>query len=405
MIYQTGVTLSYQPADLARRGTGSQPPLRLVNARMDTLKSYSVPPTDKECFAVKLQKRLALSRIPALDGLRAIAVFLVVFYHFNVLLSPASLGLMMFFVLSGFLITWLLLRENDKQGAISLRGFYRRRTLRIFPAFYVYWVGTVLLLLLTGREVLWPQAVSSFFYAANYYNAINGDPGTAFSHTWSLAIEEQFYILWPVVFIRLRNDLSKMTRFLCCTILAVWLHRLVLCFVFEVDQGYFYSAFDTRLDQLMVGCLLAVALRRGVMTSFWKAACSNLLLPLGVCLLLLSSIYFGDILTPRYRDVFGFALEPILIAVLIVQVIWLSSLPLMKWIEWPALRYLGRISYSLYLYQQVTVSLVRNIMEGQSEMLQLIIAVAVTVIAAALSYHLIERPFLRLKSFKLAPAG
>jgi peptidoglycan/LPS O-acetylase OafA/YrhL len=380
-----------------------QQPQATVNERQNERQEI-LPgvPVGKSDFAASLQKKLALSHIPTLDGLRAMAVFLVIFYHCGFLLAPASLGLMMFFVLSGFLITWLLLRESEEQGSVSLYGFYRRRMLRIFPAFYAYWIGIVLLLLMAGKNILWPHAFSALFYAVNYYNAVHGDPGTAFSHTWSLAVEEQFYLLWPLAFIKLRNNLSKLTIFICGVILAVWLHRFVLCFVFNVDQAYFYSAFDARLDQIMMGCLLAVLLKRGVLMSFWKAVCSSLFLPVMVLMLLFASIYFGELLAPRYRDVFGFGLEPILIAILMVQAISFSSTLQMKWIEWPVVRYLGRISYSLYLYQQITVTFVQKQLEAHPEVLQLIVAVAFTIIMAAASYHIIERPFLRLKNPKLA---
>lgn len=379
---------------------GQRPPATVNERQNERQEILPSDPVGKRDFAANLQRKLALSHIPTLDGLRAMAVFLVIFYHCGFSLVPASLGLMMFFVLSGFLITWLLLRESEEQGSVSLYGFYRRRMLRIFPAFYAYWIGIVLLLLAAGKGVLWPHAFSALFYVVNYYNAVHGDPGTVFSHTWSLAVEEQFYLLWPLVFIRLRNNLSKLTIFICCVILAVWLHRFALCFVFNVDQAYFYSAFDARLDQIMMGCLLAVLLKRGVIMSFWKAICSSLFLPVMVLILLFSSIYFGDLLTPRYRDVFGFGLEPILIAILMVQVISFSSTLQMKWIEWPVFRYLGRISYSLYLYQQITVTFVQKQLDAHPEVLQLIIAVAFTIITAAVSYHVIERPFLRLKNLQ-----
>src|SRR5262245_22242535 len=154
----------------------------------------------REAFVSDLQAKLSRSHIPALDGFRAIAVLLVIFYHFGFEKVPGGSGVTMFFVLSGFLITWLLLKEHEKNGKISLKGFYRRRILRIFPAFYAYWLGLVFLLLITGKSILWPHAIASFVYLTNYYNAILGDPNTGFSHTWSLAIEEQFYLLWPFFF-------------------------------------------------------------------------------------------------------------------------------------------------------------------------------------------------------------
>ena len=149
---------------------------------------------------VALASGLELKQIPALDGLRAIAAFLVVLYHGGIAVSPGGLGVLAFFVISGFLITWLLLDEQERHGGVSLRLFYVRRTLRIFPAFYVYWVLVVALSAIRHR-VVWPQAIASLFYVNNYYQGLFGDPNTGLSHSWSLGVEEQFYLLWAPAFI------------------------------------------------------------------------------------------------------------------------------------------------------------------------------------------------------------
>lgn len=345
-----------------------------------------------------LDSKLSDSHIPALDGLRAVAVFLVIVSHFGFVMVPGAHGVMIFFVLSGFLITWLLLKENERHGTISLIGFYQRRTLRIFPAFYFYSFILVALLVGTGRAVLWPHAWSAFFYLSNYYSAINGDPNNGFSHTWSLAIEEQFYLLWPFVFLMLRGNLRKMTAFLVGIIAAVWIHRAILCFAFNIDQAYIQAAFDTRLDELMVGCLLAVLLKRRALASCWRVVSANTLLPLVTIALLALSVYAGEVYVERYRDVFGFAIEPLLIAVLIVQMISFSSTRLWSWTEWPVLRFLGRISYSLYLYQQLVLHPTRKALAAYPVILQLAGAILVTIILATISHYLIERPFLKLKS-------
>jgi len=305
---------------------------------------------------------------------------------------------MIFFVLSGFLITWLLLKENERDGTISLAGFYKRRTLRIFPAFYTYSFILIILLAGTGRAVPWPHALSALFYTSNYYSAINGDPSNGFSHTWSLAIEEQFYLLWPFVFLLLRRNLRRMTAFLVGLIALVWIHRAVLCFAFHVDQAYIYAAFDTRLDELMVGCLLAVLLRRKALSSFCRSVSANTLLPLVTIALLAISIYGGEVYVDRYRDVFGFAIEPLLVAILIVQLIALSSTRLWGWTECGAMKFLGRISYSLYLYQQLALHPTTKALAAYPVILQLAGAIMVTLILATASHYVIERPFLKLKS-------
>ena len=345
-----------------------------------------------------LDSKLSHSHIPALDGLRAVAVFLVIVAHFGFVMVPGAHGVMTFFVLSGFLITWLLLKESERSGTVSLSAFYKRRTLRIFPAFYVYWLLIITIIEGTGRTVLWPHAWSALFYTSNYYSAINGDPNNGFSHTWSLAIEEQFYLLWPFVFLMLRANLRKMTGFLVCVILTVWVYRAVLCFGFNADQAYIQDAFDTRLDALMVGCLLAVLLKRRVLASWWRAASANRFMPLVTLALLMISVYVGEMYVARYRDVFGFAVEPLLIAVFVVQMIAFSSTRCWRWTGWGAVRFLGRISYSLYLYQQLTLYSTRKALTAYPVVVQFVGAILVTIILATVSHYVIERPFLKLKS-------
>jgi len=345
----------------------------------------------------RLEDSLSSSHIPVLDGLRAVAVFMVIIYHFGFERVPGAHGVMIFFVLSGFLITWLLLKENEKSGRVSLKAFYVRRVLRIFPAFYFYWMFLVAYLLLAGKQILWPHALSALLYTSNYYVALNGDPVNGFSHTWSLAIEEQFYLLWPALFLALRRNLTRMTAFLICLIGAAWLHRAVLCVWLHADQAYFYASFDTRIDQLMMGCVLAVLIRSGALKSFWEAISSSMFAPLLTLALLSVSMYFDFSLGFDYRDVVGFAVEPVLIAVLLVQLINLRSTPLWSWLDGAIPSYLGRISYSLYLYQALTLHPVKRILSAEPLLLQLAAAIAVTIIVATASYYLVERPFLKLK--------
>ncbi|HWQ35047.1 MAG TPA: acyltransferase [Blastocatellia bacterium] len=345
----------------------------------------------------RLAAALSAGRIPALDGLRAVAVLLVIFYHFGFSMVPGGSGVLIFFVLSGFLITWLLLAENDRYGDVSLAQFYRRRVLRIFPAFYAWWLLTVLMLLAAGKRLPWPHALSAFCYASNYYNAWFGDPNTAFSHTWSLAIEEQFYLFWPFVFIRLRHSLRRMTFFLGGVILAVCLWRWLLYFAVSARQSWFYASFDTRLDGLMWGCLLAVLLKSGAGGRCRMMLCRHPALMFVTLALFFGSACPGHLVFEGYRDAIGLAVEPALIAALMVQLLNWSESALVRWLEWPALRWLGRLSYSLYLYQQLTLYSIRKLFAAHAVPVQLAAAVTVTVLLAACSYYLIERPFLRLK--------
>ena len=365
------------------------------------MKSGATISGDRPALSNPLGANLAKSHLPSLDGLRAIAAFLVVFYHGGILWVPGGLGVLAFFVLSGFLITWLLLKEEEQSGTVSLQAFYIRRSLRIFPAFYAYWLLLSAMLLLRHKRFIVAQAICSLLYVNNYYQALHGDPNTGFSHTWSLGIEEQFYLLWPLFFLLLKHARHRL-RFLIAAILAVELYREALVFWFHRDQGYIYEAFDTRADHLLVGCLLAVALRAGVWTGLWRWLCASpWLTAIPVGMLVLSSalaFQFGS----TYRDAVGFVIDPLLVAVLIVQTIAHPAAGLGIALNWNWMRYLGTISYSVYLYQQLVLEPVQKLLLRQPAV-ALPAAILVVILTASASYWIVERPFLRLKKrFEIA---
>lgn len=342
-----------------------------------------------------LAVHLAQGHLPSLDGLRAVAAFLVVFYHYGLEWVPGGLGVLAFFVLSGFLITWLLLKEEERSGTISLKLFYARRSLRIFPAFYAYWLLLSGALVVLHKGFPTAQAFASLFYVNNYYQAVHGDPNTGFSHTWSLGIEEQFYLVWPLAFLLLRNTTRRL-GFLAAAVVVVMLYREALVFVFHRDQGYIYEAFDTRADHLLIGCLLAVVLRAGVWRRFWNRICASAWLaaaPLGM--LAASSalaLRFGS----TYRDAIGFVIDPMLVALLMVQTIAHPAAGFGNALNWGWMRYLGTISYSVYLYQQLVIEPVKK-MAARWPGVSLPTAILAVIVMASASYWIVEQPFLRLK--------
>ena len=348
-----------------------------------------------------LQSGLARKHLPTLDGLRAVAVLLVILLHAG-LPSPGGLGVLMFFVLSGFLITWLLLKENASAGTISISDFYFRRVLRIFPAFYVYAVFAIVLGVFVVRRIVWPQVIASLLYVNNYYQAIHGDPSTGFSHTWSLGVEEQFYLTWPALFILLRRDMPNFRRVVSALIVGAWVYRAILQFVFNVHQGWFYEAFDTRFDHLLVGCLLALLLFKAPKQRWaqWERLCSNGSLLLGACVLLAFSAYLEFLYNPGYRDSIAFIVDPLLVAALIPMLIAQRERIAVRWLESAPVKYVGRISYSAYLYQQWVTEPVMKLLRGLPLLLRVALTVGAVLVAASCSYYVIERPFLRLKDWK-----
>lgn len=332
-----------------------------------------------------LYHNLTSSRIPGLDVIRAAAVFLVIFYHAGFPV-PGGYGVVAFFVLSGFLITWLLLKEHDETGNVSLTQFYRRRALRIFPAFYCYVVLVLALKFTKGDSIDWPSTASAAGYFANYYYPFASQPMPEFAHTWSLAIEEQFYLLWPLVFLFIpRHHLG---RTLAVTIAVIWCLRQVYCQM-GVSHRYQYGAFELRADALLIGCLAAVVVHRRVFTGALNAITSRAWQPLVTLSLLIGVIALED--SSRYRDSVGLVLAPPLLAVLLLQLVAQSSSQSWAWINQPWIAFLSKISYGLYLYQQLALYPLQ-VRTGSTAL-----AVAGTVVLATVSYYVVEEPLLRLK--------
>lgn len=336
---------------------------------------------------------LQARHLPALDGLRAVFVLLVVLYHGGLPLS-ASLGVSGFFVLSGFLITLLLLREHDGTGTISLRGFYARRALRIFPAYYAFLAVSIAADLYAGDARIVPAIVPGILYLVNYYNAAFDHPSISIAHAWSLAVEEQFYLLWPVLFLWvLRRGRAAVARALVLAICAVVIWRCIAWKVLGFGSAYLYNVFEARFDSLATGCLLAVGLSSGWLDAFVRGVARNWILPVITAALLgWTSVRGGN----DFRYTVGFTVQSLLLAILLVQLMVLSRGPVWGWLEWAPVRYIGRISYGIYLYHILGLAIGRKL-AGAYSGAALLLGVCMTLLMAALSYHLMESRVLAYK--------
>lgn len=340
-------------------------------------------------------------RIPSLDGLRAVAVLLVILNHLGVRHAPEGRVVLTFFVLSGFLITWTLLRESERYGSISVRDFYIRRGLRIFPAFYVFWalhfaVSSFTLGKLSASAIA--DYATAFFYLRNYRHAISHHPHQYLGHTWALSIEEQFYFLWPWLFASFQKDLRRLSRILIALIVAVDLYRIVLFFVFHISREWLIFAFDCRVDHLLVGCLLAVLLKRGIAMEFWNFITSRIWFSVIVFVLIVASSALDVHYGAAYKCAVGFVVDPLLTAVLLVQVIAFAETWVWGWLNWKITRYVGRISYSMFLYQGVTNYWAFRIFPQRSIFVVIATSVSLALLLGSVSYYAIEVRFLQLKS-------
>lgn len=338
----------------------------------------------------------AHKHLPALDGIRAFAVFIVIFYHAGVVDGvPGDLGVTAFFVLSGFLITWLLLKELDRTETISLKEFYIARTLRIFPAYYAFIAFS--LAVDTALHHYWSPGLiaAAVGYLVNYYNAFLGHPSTSVSHAWSLAVEEQFYLLWPFALLMLWPKGRNVTRnTLTLVVLGVVAWRSILFIGFHVPASYVYNAFDARCDALAIGCLMAVSASSQRYRSFERGVSRYQLLPVLTLLLIAISRTKGS---EAYHYSLGMTVEALLLAVFLIQMLRLSESGFWNFLNSPVLRWLGVISYPCYLYHAWGLSAGEHLVGSGSPWLRFLAGYLATILLAAGSYYVVERPFLAIK--------
>lgn len=330
-------------------------------------------------------------RIPSLDGLRAVSIALVILSHasheiqesiFRWVGDVGLLGVRVFFVISGFLITSLLLDEYRRTGSVSLRWFYFRRTMRIFPAFYTF------IAVLGCIAVLWKLEIpaSDFLFGATYTMNYVADPSWALGHLWSLAVEEQFYLLWPATLALL--GINGGFKAAAAVIAIAPLVRFA-CLYIPAARPLIGLSFPTIADPLAAGCLLAAARTwlsgRMRYLAFLRSPASALLVP-GIFIL---------------NGLPGTKLN-----MLVTQTLLNGGIALMidRWVRFPGGRFgrllnreparsIGVLSYSLYLWQQPFFN-----PRGFSVLNSFPLNLGCTLFCAYLSYRLVEKPCLNLRS-------
>jgi len=348
-----------------------------------------------------------LGQVAGFDGIRGVGVLIVFISHMFVILPlptfivipGGTVSLDAFFVLSGFLITTLLLTEQLRSGKIGLLAFYRRRVMRLVPALFIVVIAMSVFAWLTHT---WssqypPSILSIVFYYSNYYaasspNAFCGNLAPGFGHLWSLSFEEQFYFLWPWVTIALlsvRMRLRTVITILLVLIVIVAIHRDL---AYQGPQSWcaVFHRTDTRADSILWGALVAhLWVRRkeptrGLVVAGWIAA-----------VFLLACLPFGGITGPfLYRG--GLVAIDVACAVMILAVVdgrwggrWLFELkPLVA---------LGIVSYGFYLWHFPVFFGVRHFDTHWPYAWRVIVATVVTLCLTLLSWFFIEQPIMRWK--------
>ncbi len=344
-----------------------------------------------------------IAYVPGLDGLRALAVIAVICYHAGLEVRGGFLGVESFFALSGYLITALLLAEWRRDGRVHLTAFWARRALRLLPALVLLLAGVLLFAfwLLPGETGALPgDTLAALGYAMNWRLIASGqsyfDPMARpplLQHLWSLAVEEQFYLLWPLLFLAGMRLLGA--RRLAMLLLAAAVGSAgLMALLYEpgTDPSRVYYGTDTRAGGLLLGAALALIWSPGRGQSAGRRAArltdSAGLLALGG--LLAGYLLLDDEHPLLYRG--GFLLVAGLTAVTIIAATHAGARLVPALLGWQPLRWIGVRSYSLYLWHWPVFAVTRPYDDLPEGWYLLALRLALTVLLADLSYRSIERP-------------
>ena len=353
----------------------------------------STAPTGRHGFAYQ----------PALDGLRGVAVVAVILYHLDYSwMSGGFLGVDTFFVLSGYLITSLLLAEYDTTGSVSLRDFWIRRAKRLLPAALLLLVVVAAYSRLAAPTdrlgTIRGDALATLSYVANWRFILDEasyfelwSEASPLRHMWSLAIEEQFYLLWPLLVLGLLKALRGRTTLLTASCIIAAAGSVALMAVLaETDQSRAYFGTDTRAHTILVGALLAIVLRRppSIMDAAPRAI--RTLGAISLTMLGVSFVAVSDSGQWFYQG--GSIAFAIAVACVIADSVNGTRSTANALLDRAPLRYLGQISYGLYLWHWPMIVWLTPDRLGTDGLTLDTIRIIATFGCALVSYHLLEQP-------------
>jgi peptidoglycan/LPS O-acetylase OafA/YrhL len=374
-------------------------------------KSWFPIPPQRAIPGIGIDTKPTASRIGALDGLRAIAVSAVVLYHFSPRALPSGyLGVDVFMVVSGYIVTTLMLRERGRTGRIGAGAFWGRRFRRLVPALALMVIAVSAIVWCTGPTTLADtarsQGLASLLYVANWHLIGAGvsyggalASASPFVHLWSLAVEEQFYLVWPVVLIGMLA-VFKHRRWPVIAITALGALASVawMTYLFDPHQDplRIYYGTDTRAYTFLFGAVAALA------APYLKERGRRVVaLAAPVALVALAAVMLTDSPDLLYRG--GFAL--VAIGAALVTVATTVPGPITAALDRGPLRRLGRVSYGVYLWHWPAVVLVTPERVGASGIVLVGARLGFTALGTAVSWFVIERPLTIARPRRVALAG
>ena len=354
--------------------------------------------------------------LPSIDSLRALAVLAVIIYHVDVNYLPGGfLGVDLFFVLSGYLISSLIIKEYKKTGSLNLYNFYIRRARRLLPAVY-FMITVVLVVMVMFNGVLLKKshldAIFGYIYSSNwwyifhkldYFDSFGSQ--SPFKHLWSLAIEEQFYMIFPLLFLLInrkkkdKDGFYKLNRNFLYVILGVILVSLIAHIIlFDINNiSRIYFGTDTRAFSLLVGAVGAILYpidKLNTKITPQENLVYSVVSLISIAALITIMIYTSEYNTWLYRG--GFLLVAILGIIIIISS-GKQHTVMAKLLSFKPVVFIGKISYSLYLWHFPVLVLTTPVSEiGKPNIFFVVLRVILTFILAIISYALVETPIRKL---------
>lgn len=343
--------------------------------------------------------------LPSIDGLRALAIIFVLLYHFQIpFFSGGFIGVDIFFVLSGYLITSKLLIEWQKNKNINLKKFWLKRIRRLMPA-VIFLIVSVLIICLIGFPAVfhksWKDGVASFFYVSNWWYIFEKIPyfdsfgiPSPFKHLWSLAIEEQFYVFWPLIFVILIKWLKKRQHVLKYLVIVGWISAILMALLYSpshLDRVYYGT--DTRLFTLAVGCSLAFLWPYTILEdniSREEQIIIDFIGLISLIILILMAISLSETTTFLYYG--GFLMIALLAALLLAVLVHPGSRMAVlfsnKYAVW-----IGKRSYSMYLWHYPIIALTTPVKGmGRLHPSLIILQLILIIFISHWSYTYLEEP-------------
>ena len=343
-----------------------------------------------------------MKHLKGLDGIRALSVLLVVVAHSGYQnIVPGGFGVTVFFFLSGFLITTLLQREYENKSTISYSNFMMRRCLRIFIPLYFVYLSLILLsqLNLYLAEYSLNGVLSQLFFVTNYFK-IYGNPEELLNGTgvfWSLAVEEHFYIIFPLIFLFLiRRNLSYLFWFsvLMCVLILIW--RLYLNSYID-NPSRFYLATDTRFDSILYGVLLSLYMFKNNLfnESLERLVVRDYVVIIVAILIIVFTFLYRD---SMFRNTFRYSLQGLALIPLFYYVVTRPDLTWFSWLNSHVLIKIGLYSYFIYLIHFPIIIMFQHYLKIQDGLLLFTMVFVSSYFLAVQSYRYIERPIQRYKN-------